>query len=310
MNIAPKNPKISVIIPCYNYGRFVKEAVESVLEQTFRDFEIIIIDDGSDDPDTISVLRKIEDQHPEIKIIRQQNGGPAKARNRGIERSRGEFFLPLDADDTIEPEMLEECYQEISKDPKFGMVYTWVHFFGNDEAIWKNGEYNFFDMLHTNQVTVSALVRKYAWEEVGGYDEDMRDGYEDWEFWIRLGKAGWFGKLIRESLFNYRRHGTSITSGSELKHDKIVKYILEKHKDLFSKESLKKIKKTWKTEGSGGLCKNLGAKLRGAGLADAELWKKHPMRAAGRIIPIRIKRKVNVIFQKRIFDTSYYKRSE
>jgi len=200
---------------------------------------VIIVDDGSDDSETLSVLQKIGNQYPEIQIIRQKNGGLASARNNGIKNSRGEFLMPLDADDTIEPEMLEKCYEEIVKNTKLGMVYTWVRFFGNDEAVWKSGEYNFYDFLCSNQATVSALVRKRAWEEVGGYDENMRDGYEDWEFWINLGKAGWFGKLICEPLFNYRRHGTFITSGAELKHDAIVKYIREKHGDLYSRKSLK-----------------------------------------------------------------------
>lgn len=301
-------PKISVIIPCYNYGGFLMEAVESVLKQTFRDFEVIIVDDGSTDAETLSVLQGIEKQYPEIKIIRQNNSGPAGARNRGIKSSRGEFFLPLDADDTIEPEMLEKCYEEIVKNPKLGMVYTWVHFFGNDEAIWKSGEYNFYDFLYSNQATVSALVRKCAWEDVGGYDENMRDGYEDWEFWINLGKAGWFGKLIREPLFNYRRHGTSITSGAELKHDAIVRYIRTKHSDLFSKKSLAEIKKTWKSQGEK-YFENIGAKIKGTGITNVELWKKHPLAAFGRLVPVRFKRRMNSLFGKRIFDTSYYKRS-
>lgn len=308
VNISQKSPKISVIVPCFNYGRFLMEAVESVLKQTFRDFEVVIVDDGSSDPETLSVLQKIEKNHSEIQIIHQKNGGPAKARNWGIESSRGEFFLPLDADDTIEPEMLEKCFQEMIKNPKLGMVYTWVHFFGNDEAIWKSGEYNFYEFLHSNQATVSALVRKRAWEDVGGYDENMRNGYEDWEFWINLGKAGWFGKLIRESLFNYRRHGTSITSGAELKHDAIVRYIRTKHSDLFSKKSLAETRKAWKPQGEK-YFENFASKLKAAGISDSNLWKKNPFVAIGRLIPIRVKRKINSFFKKRIFNTSYYHRS-
>lgn len=309
VNTYPKNPKISIIIPCYNYGRFITETVESVLAQTLKNFEIIIIDDGSTDQKTLGVLEKLKEMHPEIKIIHQANGGPANARNNGIRISQGEYFLPLDADDMIKPIMLEKCYEEIAKDPKLGMVYTWVHFFGNDDAVWKNSDYNFFDLLHANQATVSALVRKEAWEEVGGYDESMRDGYEDWEFWISLGEKGWFGKLIREPLFNYRKHGTSTNMGAELKHDSIVKYIREKHSVLYSKESLAKIKKTWWSKGKRGLLKNISGKFEGAGLSDSELWKKHPLMAAGRIFPIRLKRKINSFFGKKIFDTNYYHRS-
>ena len=92
------NPKISVIIPCFNYGRFIGETVHSVLAQTFKDYEIIIIDDGSTDSYTIEALNKIEKEHPEITIIYQPNGHLSNARNNGIKAARGEFFLPLDAD--------------------------------------------------------------------------------------------------------------------------------------------------------------------------------------------------------------------
>lgn len=309
MNKSPKIPKISVIIPCYNYGRFIAETVESVLKQTFRDFEIIIVNDGSTDKKTGEVLDKLKETYPEIKIIHQANGGPANARNNGIRISKGEYFLPLDADDTIEPTMLEKCYEEMSKNPKLGMIYTWVHFFGNDDAVWKNNDYNFFELLQSNQMTVSALARKKAWEDVGGYDENMRDGYEDWEFWIRLGKNGWYGKLIREALFNYRRHGESTNVGAELKHDSIVEYIRKKNRDLYSKESLEEIKKTWQSGGRRNFSKNIGAKIRGAGLSDAELWKNHPIEALGRFVPIRVKRKINSLFRKKVFETNYYHRS-
>ncbi|MDP1845264.1 MAG: glycosyltransferase family A protein [Candidatus Moranbacteria bacterium] len=302
-------PKISVVIPCYNYGEYIEETVESVLAQTFRDYEIIIVDDGSTDQYTLDILDKIGKEHPEIKIVYQFNGHLSNARNNGIKASRGEFFLPLDADDIIEPTMLEKCYEMISSDPKLGFIYTYTHFFGTENSIWKNQEYNFYDLLWANHPTVCALVRKKAWEEAGGYDENMKDGYEDWEFWIRLGKLGWFGKVVKESLFNYRRHGESMLSGTELKHYEIIKYIRTKHKDIYARASLAKIKRAWNPKGSGGVFRNLGAKLKGAGLSNAELWKKHPLKALGRCIPIRIKRKINSIFKKRIFDTSYYRRS-
>ena len=146
--------------------------------------------------------------------------------------------------DTIEPTILEKCYEVISKEPELGFVYPYVHFFGNEDYVWENQEYNFYDLLWTNHPTLSALIRKKAWEEIGGYDENMKDGNEDWEFWIHLGKHGWFGKLLCEPLFNYRRHGESMLSGTELKYGSIVRYIRSKHKDLYEKESLRQIKKS------------------------------------------------------------------
>ncbi len=301
------NPKISVIIPCFNYGRFIEEAVHSVLAQSFKDYEIIIVDDGSTDSHTLEILNKIENEHPEIIIIHQPNGHLSNARNNGIKASRGEFYLPLDADDTIEPTILEKCYDLISQEPELGFVYPYVHFFGNEEYVWENQEFNFYDLLWANHPTLSALIRKKAWEEIGGYDEAMKDGYEDWEFWIRMGKHGWFGKLWREPLFNYRQHGVSMLKETELKHDLIVRYIRNKHKDLYEKESLEQIKHIWKSYDYSSFLMFLGSKLEQAGFLYSEVWKKHPFKAAGRAIPVpikRIKRKINSLFRKRVYETS------
>jgi glycosyltransferase involved in cell wall biosynthesis len=305
-----EKPMISVIIPCYNSGELLNEAVDSVFRQTFKNYEIIITDDGSDDSETLRLLGELEKKNPKLKILHQENRGPANARNSGIKISKGEFFLPLDADDTIEPMMLEKCHAVISKNPKLGFVYTYTHFFGKEDAVWKNPEYNFFDLLWANQSTVSALVRKKAWEEIGGYDENEENKYEDWEFFISLGQHGWYGEVVKEPLFNYRKYGDESRLGvSELKHDEAVRYIREKHKDLYSKESVRKIKKTWKSQGEN-YFEKLRSKMKATGAGDAELWKKQPHVAIGRLVPIRVKRKLNSIFGKRIFDTSYYHRSE
>jgi glycosyltransferase involved in cell wall biosynthesis len=284
------NPKISVIIPCFNYGRFIEDAVHSVLAQTFKDYETIIVDDGSTDPYTKEVLNKIEKKYPEITIIHQNNGHLSNARNTGIKASRGEFYVSLDADDTIETTMLDKCYEVIQKDPKLGYVYTHMHYFGFEDFVWEYPEYNFYDLLWVNQLHGSALVRRQAWKEIGGYDEAMKDGCEDWEFWIRLGKHSWFGKLLPEPLFNYRKHGESMVSKTELKYNEILQYIRNKHKDLYEKESLRQIKKIWKSYNYSSFLMVLGSKLEEAGLFYSEIWKKDPVKAAGRAMPLQIKR--------------------
>jgi glycosyltransferase involved in cell wall biosynthesis len=293
------NPKISIIIPCFNYGRFIEETVDSVLAQTFKDYEIIIVDDGSTDPHTIEVLNRIGKEHPEIIILHQPNGHLSNARNNGVKASRGEFYLPLDADDTIEPTMLEKCYEVMSTDSQLGFVYTYVNYFGSEEFVWRNQQYNFYDLLWANHPSVCALIRKKAWEEIGGYDEAMKDGYEDWEFWIRMGKHGWFGRGLREPLYNYRRHAQSMISKSELKHDAIVRYILNKHKDLYEEKSLKQIKNTWKPGYNGSPLGFLRSRFETAVLLDFNLWKKYPLRAASRWVPVRLRSEINSLLTKR-----------
>lgn len=292
------NPAISVIILCYNHGKFVSEAIESALRQTFRDFEIIVVDDGSNDENTRETLAGLEKKYPGISLMRQENRGLAGARNAGVRDARGEFFLPLDADDTIEPEMLERCFEVLKSDSKLGFAFTSVRYFGDYVAVWYPRKYNYFDLLYANQFTSCALVRKKAWEEVGGYDENMRSGYEDWEFWINMGKHSWFGKLIPMSLFNYRRHELSMTDDARKRHKKNFAYIREKHGDLYTPEAQERIKSQWgslveeevkrgKTF-SGRLWK-LKKKLELAGALSLKSWIKHPLRTFYRAIPIRWK---------------------
>jgi glycosyltransferase involved in cell wall biosynthesis len=238
-------PKISVIIPCHNYGKFVKEAVQSVLLQTFHDFEIIIVNDGSTDDFTLKVLKEIKEAHPEILIIDQKNGHLSNARNSGIKASKGEFVLPLDADDIIEPTMLEKCLDELKKDEKLGLVYTYVRLFGNIDEIWERPEYDLYELLQGNYIVATSLIRKKAWEDVGGYDENMKNGYEDWDFYIRLGKNGWYGKLIKETLFCYRKHGKSMIEDTIKKHDLNVEYIKTKHADIYNDKKMAEIKDIW-----------------------------------------------------------------
>lgn len=241
--LSKSNPLISVIIPCYNYGRFVKEAVDSVLRQTFRDFEIIIVNDGSTDEFTIKILKDIKKEHPEILIINQENGHLSNARNNGIKASKGEFILPLDADDIIDSTMLEKCYEQIKRNDKLGLVYTGVKLFGDVDEIWESKEYDFYALTQSNYIVATSLIRKKAWAEVGGYDENMKKGYEDWEFYIRMGKNGWFGKLLREPLFCYRKHGKSMIDDALRDNDLNVEYVQSKHRDIYNDSKMNEIKR-------------------------------------------------------------------
>ena len=168
-------PKVSVIIPCYNYGRYLEEAVDSVLRQTFKDVEIIIVDDGSTEKETLDILNILGGMYPAITIIHQSNGHLSNARNVGIRAAKGEYILPLDADDAIEPTMLERCVSVLDNCPSVGFAYTQVKLFGDRDEVWLSPEYNFYDLLQGNYIVATNLFRKKAWEEVGGYDESMRE---------------------------------------------------------------------------------------------------------------------------------------
>jgi len=205
-------PKVSVIIPCYNYANYLPDAVGSVLAQSYRDIEVIIVDDGSTD-DTREVAGRLIREHGEgrVRLIRQENQGLSAARNSGIRASKGEFSLPLDADDMLKPDYLERVLQAVGADKSVALTYTWTEHFGADTARERCGEFTLRNVMLRSGPPCTALIRKSAWEQVGGYKTGMRFGGEDWEFTCSLYEAGYKGAVVPEYLFLYRKHGHSMS---------------------------------------------------------------------------------------------------
>ncbi|MRR34214.1 glycosyltransferase [bacterium] len=204
---AIQEPKVSVIIPCYNYGRYLPDAVASVIAQTFQDFEIVIVNDGSTD-NTREVAEQLIDVYPgyRIRLINQPNSGdPALSRNRGISEAQGEYILCLDADDMIMPEMLRETAAILESVREISIAYTDQIYFGAGvERVVRLREYDFSGLTQANIMGYCSLFRKKAWEDVGGFAAGI--GYEDWDFWISCGENGHFAKRVPEPLFCYRQH--------------------------------------------------------------------------------------------------------
>ncbi|HYC23087.1 MAG TPA: glycosyltransferase [Candidatus Bathyarchaeia archaeon] len=209
--VPPGPPRVSVIVTCYNYGRYLAEAVVSVLAQTYRDHEIIIVDDGSTD-DTPGVVAQLVDAYGQrgVRALRQANSGqPALARNRGIAEARGEYVLCLDADDLIAPTMLEECVRLLDQDPSVAIAYTDRRDFDGVSGVVQAGEYDFARLRFANHLSYCALFRKQVWQAVGGFRSNVK-GVEDWDFWVAAGARGYFGRRIPQALFCYRRHDSGI----------------------------------------------------------------------------------------------------
>ena len=230
--------KVSVAIPCYNHGEFVKEAIQSVLESTFDHYEIIIVDDGSTDAFTLKVLRELEQKFANdqrIKIIHQDNLGTSDARNNAIKMAKGEYILPLDADNKIRPHYLSKAVEILDKNPEVGVVYTYANFLGEKEGIWEFPEFDEQRLLVGNFIDACSLFRKRVWEECNGYDPDMRIGYEDWELWISAMEKGWKFHLIKETLFDYRVLSNSRVSFCNIPENRrvLIKYICNKHKNTY-----------------------------------------------------------------------------
>jgi glycosyltransferase involved in cell wall biosynthesis len=198
---------VSVIIPYYNDGEFIDEAIESVLAQTYQNVEIIVVNDGSTD---LASQTKIQNYtKPKTTVIHQHNQGGAKARNTAFAHTKGQYILTLDADDKFAPTFIEKALAILIKQPQVGAVSCWVEIFGEKSFLWQLSGGNFKDFVEQNRAVSCALIRREVWEQVGGYREELRNAYEDWDFWLRVTKLGVSVYNIPEYLFLYRQKKSS-----------------------------------------------------------------------------------------------------
>lgn len=232
MNEQQEFPSISIVIPCFNDRQFVEAAINSALEQNYPNKEIIVVDDGSDD-DTRVFLKAFETRID--KLIFQPNRGTSAARNAGINFATGKYILTLDSDDYFEPEFCLKAINVFEKNIDTKVVTCYARRFqGKHEMdIFKPQPAELRDFLKYNHALGTALFLKKDCKEIGGYDETMKNGYEDWEFYIRLFKSGGKSFVIPEVLFHYRLKEKSNSSrANAVKYD-LLKYIYLKHKDLY-----------------------------------------------------------------------------
>lgn len=195
---------VSIVIATYNHGKYIAEVIESVLAQTHKNIEVIVIDDGSTD-DTANIVKK----YP-VKYVHQDNRGPSNAFNVGIRMSHGEFYFTPGADDKLHPQYVELCLKEMLKDSRIGFVWTGAQEFGSAHSIRTPIPLrNRFSIYRGPGGQLgAALFRRRAYEEAGGYDETLPI-YEDWDLAIRLVKRGWKGQPVLEPIYYWRRHTTS-----------------------------------------------------------------------------------------------------
>ncbi|MFN4762862.1 glycosyltransferase family 2 protein [Gillisia sp. Q332] len=224
--------KISIVIACYNDHIFIEQAIQSALDQTYENKEIIVVDDGSNQK-TKAVLKELE---PKLDLlITQKNKGVSAARNKGIEAATGNYVLILDSDDFFEASFCEKAMQVFQKNSALKIVTCYANWFSsnNDSIKFKPDGGSIKDALISNVAMGSSMFRKHDWKVVGGYDECMLKGYEDWEFYIRLLKSGGEAKVIPEVLFNYRNKKNSRNKKANLAKYQLLEYIYIKHADVY-----------------------------------------------------------------------------
>lgn len=232
-------PEATFVIPCYNHGRFVGEAVASALGQEGALSRVVVVDDGSDDGETARACDGLVSDFgsDRVRVIHQENTGLPGARNRGALGAESAYLVFLDADDTVAPEFVARLAGAIEAAPDRGRVshaYCQETLTDRAHGTWRVPAWDPELLLITNLHPVTCLVRREAFEAVGGFDATMTGGYEDWEFWVRCHARGYRGVRVAEPLFFWRRHSAdTMIHDAVQRHDELYGRIIERHRALY-----------------------------------------------------------------------------
>ena len=225
-----QKPLVSIIITCYNLGEYLHEAIDSIKEYpNSEDYEIILVNDGSTNENTNSILEQITKNDQSINYINQPNLGLAKARNNGIKASRGKYIIPLDADNKVRPVFIAQTIDVLNNNSNVDIVHGDAQNFGNKNNVWKSKPFHFPEILLNNYIDACAGFRKSTWERMNGYDENMPVmGFEDWDLWLRMANAGCHFEYINEIFFDYRVRDNSMLADAWEKRKTLINYIFNK----------------------------------------------------------------------------------
>ncbi len=240
-------PRATAVIPCFNHGRFVRAAVESCLGQVDASVDVVVINDGSTDGTSPAACDALAGER--VRVIHQENRGLPAARNRGATEVTSEFVFFLDSDDFIAPTFVSKLAAAIrdgtERGEKVSHAYCQETLTELGTGTWRVPAWDPLMLLITNLHPVTALVRREAFEEVGGFDESMRPGYEDWSFWISCSERGYRGRRVSEPLFFWRRHShiTMITEAVR-RHDELFAMMVSRHRATYDAHAMEIVART------------------------------------------------------------------
>jgi len=249
--------KISIVIPCYNQGIYLDDALQSIAQcKDYSLCEIIIVNDGSTDAITLNILKDLKTNG--YHIIHQLNKGLGAARNTGIRAATCKYILPLDCDNKIASDYINEAIKLLDNNSLLDVVYGNAEYFGEKTGIWESGEFNLQRLMIENYIDACAVFRKSTWEKIDSYDEKMPVmGYEDWDLWLRIAFGGGKFAYINKVCFFYRYSSTSmIHSVQKEKLATIFEYMEKKHSAYLNRLYLNRLI-TYKSLKNRGLAFNL-----------------------------------------------------
>lgn len=222
--------KVSVIVPVYNQGEFLAEALDSVLQQTYPNWECIIVNDGSTD-NTEEVAKSYVNKDDRFKYLYQENSGCGAARNNGIRHSNGYFILPLDGDNMLCPTYLEKAVSYFLLHPETTLVYGKAEYFGDRSGVWNLPKYSWERFIWSNCIDACAMYKRSDFEATGGYRDVLM---EDWDFWLSLLGPDSIVYRYDDILFRYRVRKNSLGGGTFNKLEDTTIQIYENHKEIYA----------------------------------------------------------------------------
>lgn len=231
---------IEVVITSYNQGEMILDAVRSVCSQTLLPARIILVDDGSTEEESVRIMEKMQktESYPvPLDVIRQENRGVSAARNTGLRAVQTPYALVLDGDDKLKPQYLEKVRELLHGDTSMVAASSWMQTFGVLDAVVKPGGGTIGAFLSRNCCPATHLLKLEAWKACGGYDESMRAGFEDWDFFLSILETGKDTRIgiVPESLLDYRTALASANVKSMSKRLELIRFLMEKHETSYRK---------------------------------------------------------------------------
>jgi glycosyltransferase involved in cell wall biosynthesis len=236
--------KVTIIITTYNKADYLKESIDSALNQKYNEFDILIIDDGSTD-DSKKII-EIYRNEPRVEIYYQENQGVIKTRNKAINLAKGAYILQLDGDDKIGENFLSLTVPILENQKEVGIVFCKTELFGEKSGVWERGAYNVTNQLTANLIVITALFRKIDFNKTAKYRSEFQKGLEDWDVWLSILELGLKAKEVPEIEFFYRvlnqgrNHSYDINQEKELK-----KMIFKVHSEFYIKNGLDSTNLLW-----------------------------------------------------------------
>ena len=227
-------PLVSVVVPCFNHGRYLPDCLDSILSQDYPEIEVIVIDDASTQESTLAKLAELEQRRGVTVLYQPQNAGPSPARNRGIAAARGRYILPVDADNLLIPGAIATMVEQLqSAGEQVGFIYPNCQYFGTRDDYFQPPSYNLHLLMSGNYCDTCSLIDRAVFDAGIRYPEDIVFGHEDWDFALALAARGVRGEPARRPTLRYRKEGFTRSDAVEYARHSFHEGIPARHPELY-----------------------------------------------------------------------------